>query len=147
VNKDKREVLFMDIDFKVGLWLKNIDGEIFQVIKICDCSKCKERGFYEPVITDCKYNHDYITVSEYETGFKNWIATSDNPKDLVDNPLEFKYKNWENVISDRSIDGNSIRIFYGHTEYHPEDQWLMEALDLDKVEKRTFAMKDILKFY
>lgn len=32
---------------------------------------------------------------------------------------------------------------YGSTEWHTENQWLLEALDIDKGEIRTFAVKDI----
>jgi predicted DNA-binding transcriptional regulator YafY len=35
------------------------------------------------------------------------------------------------------------RIFFGHTDYHPEAQWLLEATDLDRQVPRTFAMKDV----
>jgi predicted DNA-binding transcriptional regulator YafY len=35
------------------------------------------------------------------------------------------------------------RIFFGSTEWHPEPQWLLEALDIEKAQNRTFAMKDI----
>jgi hypothetical protein len=37
-------------------------------------------------------------------------------------------------------------MWYGHTEYHKEDQWLLKALDLDKNAERDFAVKDILRF-
>jgi predicted DNA-binding transcriptional regulator YafY len=35
------------------------------------------------------------------------------------------------------------RIFFGSTEWHPEPQWLLEALDLEKGQSRSFAMKDV----
>jgi predicted DNA-binding transcriptional regulator YafY len=35
------------------------------------------------------------------------------------------------------------RIHFGSTEWHPEPQWLMEALDVEKNATRSFAMKDI----
>lgn len=35
------------------------------------------------------------------------------------------------------------RIFFGSTEWHPETQWLMDAIDLDKGQSRSFAMKDV----
>ena len=34
-------------------------------------------------------------------------------------------------------------LFFGHTEYHPDDQWLLDVFDYDKKVSRTFAMKDI----
>lgn len=35
------------------------------------------------------------------------------------------------------------RIWFGSTEWHPEDQWLLDAHDLEKDALRNFAMKDI----
>lgn len=35
------------------------------------------------------------------------------------------------------------RIHFGSTDWHPEPQWLLDALDVEKQATRTFAMKDI----
>lgn len=35
------------------------------------------------------------------------------------------------------------RVFFATTEWHPEPQWLLEALDVDKHQMRSFALKDI----
>lgn len=32
---------------------------------------------------------------------------------------------------------------YGITQWHPEEQWLLNAYDVGKQAKRTFAMKDV----
>lgn len=60
------------------------------------------------------------------------------------NELQFTYKNWKGIISERRIDIHSIKIYYGEVEWHKGEQWLMEAIDLDKNDFRTFAIKDIL---
>lgn len=39
------------------------------------------------------------------------------------------------------------RIWFGATEWHPLEQWLLDAEDLDKKEGRTFAMKDVLSWH
>ncbi|CAM5400503.1 hypothetical protein [Streptomyces fumanus] len=36
-----------------------------------------------------------------------------------------------------------LRIWFGSTEWHPREQWLMDAIDLDKQVERSFALKDI----
>jgi predicted DNA-binding transcriptional regulator YafY len=56
-------------------------------------------------------------------------------------PLKFKYQNWKGKVGTRNV--IPIRIYWGHTDHHIEDQWLMEAYDLDKLATRTFAMKDM----
>lgn len=35
------------------------------------------------------------------------------------------------------------RIWFGSTEWHPGDQWLLDAIDLERNVSRSFAMKDI----
>lgn len=34
-------------------------------------------------------------------------------------------------------------IYFGSTEWHPEPQWLLNALDVEKAQNRSFALKDI----
>lgn len=51
------------------------------------------------------------------------------------------YTNWKGVRMNRKI--SPIRIFWGQNTYHPEEQYLLEAYDLDKLEIRYFAMKDV----
>ena len=60
--------------------------------------------------------------------------------------LKFIYQNWKGEISTRTIDGNSINIYYGEVEWHKGEQWIMEAMDLDKQDIRHFALKDIIKY-
>ncbi len=35
------------------------------------------------------------------------------------------------------------RIWFGSAEWHPEPQWILDAVDLDKEALRSFALKDI----
>ena len=45
--------------------------------------------------------------------------------------LTLLYKNWKDQTSIRKVQpiGN---LYWGKTEYHPEDQWLFDVWDLDK---------------
>lgn len=60
-------------------------------------------------------------------------------------PMEQKvtivYTNWKGATVIRNI--LPIRIYFGSNEWHKENQWLLQALDLDKTASRTFAIKDI----
>ena len=58
--------------------------------------------------------------------------------------LVFEYINWEGVRGVRSV--VPIELYWGKTQWHPKEQWLLKAMDLDKEEERTFAVKDIIKF-
>lgn len=62
-----------------------------------------------------------------------WRGTPDS--------LEFGYTNWRGEFGMRRA--QPIRLYYGSTEWHPEPQWLLEAMDLGKGERRTFAVKDM----
>lgn len=59
------------------------------------------------------------------------------------NPFQFLYKNYRGEISKRKV--IPVKEYKGSTEYHPEHQLLMEAIDLDKNEIRIFAVKDIIE--
>jgi predicted DNA-binding transcriptional regulator YafY len=39
------------------------------------------------------------------------------------------------------------RVWYGSTEWHPEDQWLLDAVDLEKNALRAFALKDVRAWF
>lgn len=51
-----------------------------------------------------------------------------------------RYTNWRGVEAERTF--IPIRLYWGRTGYHPDEQWLLEAFDCDKGVPRTFAMKD-----
>jgi predicted DNA-binding transcriptional regulator YafY len=55
--------------------------------------------------------------------------------------VKITYKNWQGEISTRRI--LPISISCTSNEWHPEEQWLLKAYDLDKDATRSFAMKDI----
>jgi predicted DNA-binding transcriptional regulator YafY len=58
--------------------------------------------------------------------------------------LKFDYINWEGKRAVRRV--RPIEIWYGKTEWHPKNGWLLRALDLDKNEERNFSLSDIIKF-
>jgi predicted DNA-binding transcriptional regulator YafY len=59
----------------------------------------------------------------------------------MNNRVKIDYCNYRGERSVRLIEPRAIR--FGSNEWHPEPQWLLEALDVEKVAERTFAMKDI----
>lgn len=52
------------------------------------------------------------------------------------------YKNYRGEIGWRKI--NPVSISYSSTEFHPEEQWILRAFDVEKDAIRDFAMKDII---
>lgn len=56
----------------------------------------------------------------------------------------FRYTNHRGETADRRVIPCCLR--FGSTEYYPEPQWLLECIDLDKLQEggyRTFALKNI----
>jgi len=39
------------------------------------------------------------------------------------------------------------KIWFGGTDWHPEPQWLLDAFDVEKDAKRSFAMKDVKSWF
>ncbi|MGL4352747.1 MAG: hypothetical protein ACRCTP_02180 [Aeromonas popoffii] len=63
-------------------------------------------------------------------------------------PLHFNqamkviYTNWKGKTRERTIIPTAV--FFGETPYHPETQWLVEAVDTEDHEVKMFAMKDMV---
>ena len=55
--------------------------------------------------------------------------------------VKILYTNWKGVTSYRNIVPKSIE--FKSTEWHNEEQWILNAFDLDKNADRGFALKDI----
>jgi predicted DNA-binding transcriptional regulator YafY len=55
--------------------------------------------------------------------------------------VEIDYTNWRGERSKRRI--VPMGVSWENNEWHPETQWMLEALDVDKRERRTFALANI----
>jgi predicted DNA-binding transcriptional regulator YafY len=58
-----------------------------------------------------------------------------------DKSVEIIYTNWRGIMAPRRI--VPLRVEFENSEWHPDTQWVLYAIDLDKGEERAFAMKDI----
>lgn len=58
-------------------------------------------------------------------------------------PVTLTYTNWRGETAERSI--IPMRVWFGSTDWHPEPQWLLTALDVEKGAGRDFALKDFGK--
>lgn len=56
--------------------------------------------------------------------------------------IQFEYINYKGIKSTRNVIPMSL--YFGATEFHPENQWLVTVYDLDKQCERTFALNDIV---
>lgn len=63
----------IEYDFKVGDEVITSTGEVGVIEYICDCSYCRDRGFYEPVVeTTLGVGEIYITNYDEANNFKNF---------------------------------------------------------------------------
>lgn len=58
-----------------------------------------------------------------------------------DQRVLIEYTNWRGERSHRVI--RPQKMLFGSNEWHPEEQWLLEAFDEEKGALRTFAVKSI----
>ncbi|MEW6621009.1 MAG: hypothetical protein AB1422_17040 [bacterium] len=55
------------------------------------------------------------------------------------------YTNYRGETAIRKIIPN--KIWFGKTDWHPENQWLLDAFDIDKNAERSFALKNIKSWF
>lgn len=55
--------------------------------------------------------------------------------------IRIVYTNYRGETAQRNIVPQ--RLWFGATSWHPEEQWLLEAIDIDKGAPRSFALRDI----
>lgn len=60
---------------------------------------------------------------------------------MAEATVDIDYTNWRGERSARHIQVIDMR--FGSTDWHPKEQWLVRAVDIDKGEEREFAMDDI----
>lgn len=60
-------------NFKIGDKVVTVYGETGVIVGICDCEKCKERGYYEPSWkSDEDGSIEYISIYEAECGYYDY---------------------------------------------------------------------------
>ena len=86
-----------------------------------------------------KFEDGNIVYVEIIDVFTNEVVVrSDNEEDKI---VEILYTNWKGETAIRHIVPKDI--FFGSTEWHKEEQWLLNAFDVDKQADRACAIKDI----
>ena len=76
---DKCEYEELTCGFRVGDQVITSMGEVGVIRDICDCDRCKERGFFEPRIeTEIGNWSIWITDTDKEDGFKSFYKIGDH---------------------------------------------------------------------
>lgn len=81
----------------------------------------------------------YLCYEEYASIYK-WKGG----EHIMDKSIKVKYKNWKDEVGIRTIIPQNI--FFGHTDFHKEDQWLLDVWDVEKDAPRVYALMDIVEF-
>jgi predicted DNA-binding transcriptional regulator YafY len=55
--------------------------------------------------------------------------------------VSFLYTNYRDEARIRHV--LPLTVWYGSTQWHPEPQWLLKALDMENQEERDFALRHI----
>ena len=58
--------------------------------------------------------------------------------------VKVKYKNWRSEVAVRTIIPQEK--YWGKTEWHPHEQWLLKVWDVEKNAERIYAFDDILEW-
>lgn len=88
-----------------------------------------------------------VTSEPHEGGIMDSSLTPTAPSVPVSPSVQavtIRYRNYRGETAIRHI--RPSHIWFGSTSWHPEPQWVLEAIDLDKDAPRSFAMSDILNF-
>jgi hypothetical protein len=76
--------------------------------------------------------------ADYEARILSALETAVQP--VTGDPVTLTYTNWRGETAQRTIVPQ--RVWFGLTDWHPEPQWLLTALDAEKGAERDFALKD-----
>ena len=58
--------------------------------------------------------------------------------------VSIRYRNWRGEVRERLI--QPVRFWHGDNEWHPEPQYLLDAIDAETGEVRTFALQGVLRW-
>lgn len=72
------------------------------------------------------------------------IVGEDEPALAEPTPARILYRNHRGETAWRTI--TPLRVWFGATEWHPEPQYLLKAVDTEKGAERDFALRDVLRW-
>lgn len=84
-NMTEEEIRLLRCSFKVGDKVITADGRTGTITSICDCDRCKNRGFYEPKVEmNIGVDQIWITDTDKENGFISFYQIGDRVFGNVD---------------------------------------------------------------
>lgn len=95
--------------------------------------------------------HDFAALSAENARFRSLAIPAGAARDVQEEmndalqaggeqAVTVGYTNWRGEYAERTI--RPLRLWFGSTEWHPEPQWFVKALDQAKDVERDLALKD-----
>lgn len=100
-NMSDEDIALKEYDFKVGDEVITSTGQVGVIESICDCERCKKRGFYEPNVKLTKGVYDiYITDNDKNNNFSSFYKIGkykfgNIDKESIKYDIEIESKNIE----------------------------------------------------
>lgn len=66
------------------------------------------------------------------------------PIQMIEKAVSVIYTNWRGETAERMI--VPIELYWGSSEWHPKEQWLLKVWDVERGAYRAYALKDIKKW-
>lgn len=67
------------------------------------------------------------------------------PQKEMANPIKVRYTNYRGETAVRTI--IPLKVYFGLTTYHHEEQWLLEVWDCDRNSLRVYALREITQWF
>lgn len=64
---------------------------------------------------------------------------------MMNHPIKVRYTNYRGEMAVRTI--VPISFYFGSTEYHKEEQWLVKLWDVERDAERIYALKEITEWF
>ncbi len=130
-------------------------GDVDYAGRFCKCGLIESDAAWElgnRGCPDCKAvwpenlgkRTDYDGGPEIRRWPKGYIPPPFVPPSRAHENVHILYTNYRGETAHRTI--RPGKLYFGSTEWHPEEQWLLAAYDVGKQASRDFAMKDILEW-
>lgn len=132
----------MNYEFHVGDYVETVDGEVGYISDICDCNKCKERGWHEPHVVFSDGEEDYITNYDIKCISNRFarIGAYDFTKK--------EKKNIEHLEKDLSVEGRIKDKTVEFKQYF-NDGWYVKFVYngkmIDKINKLVDAVNKLME--
>lgn len=114
--------------FEFGYYVVTKSGSFWAASTFMNDGKAKHVGFYE-TLSEAK--------NAAESNYHSRLRSAFVPAPAE--PVALTYTNWRGETAVRTL--TPLYVWFGATEWHPDPQWLLHAIDAEKG-PRDFALKD-----